>query len=147
MVVFLFERRRHMDTWVKQLLKSLDENLDEKCRIKIMESCGEQCPFTHLMDEKLLNIRDRAANEDEFLKELSRQWRVSIENDEVYVVFDRCYCPLVNENTEGASKTLCYCTLGNLKKKFRLGLGRDVVVKMEKTILAGDDECRFRIMV
>jgi hypothetical protein len=37
--------------------------------------------------------------------------------------------------------------MGNLKKKFRIGLGRDVDVLMEKTVLAGDDECRFKVMV
>jgi hypothetical protein len=37
--------------------------------------------------------------------------------------------------------------MGNLKKKFRLGLDRDVEIVMEKTVLAGDEECRFRVMV
>lgn len=49
--------------------------------------------------------------------------------------------------TKGASKTLCYCTLGNLKRKFTIGLDRPVDVVMEKTILAGDRECRFRIPI
>ncbi len=30
-----------MNVWLKELLKSLDENLDEKTRIVIMEACGE----------------------------------------------------------------------------------------------------------
>ena len=29
--------------------------------------------------------------------------------------------------------------------KFKIGLERDVTVEMQKTILAGDDECRFYI--
>jgi ribosomal protein S3AE len=40
-----------MNTWVKELLKNLDENIDEATKIKIMEACGEKCPFTHLPDE------------------------------------------------------------------------------------------------
>ncbi|MDW7733325.1 MAG: DUF6144 family protein [Methanolobus sp.] len=136
-----------MDAWFKQLLQSLDKNLDEKTRIEIMEACGEECPFTHLTDEKLLDIRKGSEDESDFLEKLSLQWRVRIEDGKIYVVFDKCYCPFVNQNVEGASKTLCYCTRGNLKKKFRLGLGREVNVLMEKTILAGDDECRFKIMV
>jgi len=94
-----------------------------------------------------MEIRNASENESDFLEKLSRKWRVKIENNNVYVVFDKCYCPLVNVNPEGISKTLCYCTLGNLKKKFRIGLGRDVGILMEKTVLAGDDECRFRVMV
>jgi hypothetical protein len=140
-------RSLSMDSWVKNLLVNLDENLDEATRIKIMEACGEDCPFTHLKDEKLLAIKKSSEDESDFLQKLSKEWRVKFENGNIYVVFDKCYCPLVNENLEGASKTLCYCTMGNLKKKFRIGLGRDLDIVMEKTILAGDGECRFRVMV
>ncbi|MBP1910205.1 DUF6144 family protein [Methanolobus bombayensis] len=136
-----------MNNWVKNLLVTLDENLDESTRIKIMQTCGEDCPFTHLKDDKLLEIKNSSEDEFDFLEKMSLEWRVRFENGNVYVVFDKCYCPLVNEDIEGTSKTLCYCTMGNLKRKFRLGLGRDVDVLMEKTVLAGDDECRFRIMV
>ncbi len=136
-----------MNVWLKELLKSLDENLDEKTRIVIMEACGEKCPFTHLTDQKLLDIKKESKDEYDFLEKLSQQWRVRIENNNIYVIFDKCYCPLINQDIEGSSKTLCYCTLGNIKKKFRLGLGRDVNVLMEKTILAGDRECRFKVLV
>ena len=136
-----------MNGWIKELLKNLDENLDESTKIKIMEACGEECPFTHLPDEKLLKIKEESAGAADFIDKLSKEWRVKTEGNDVYVVFDKCYCPLVNEDISGASKTLCYCTLGNIKKKFRIGLGRDVEVSMEKTILAGDNECRFKILV
>ncbi|HJJ42781.1 MAG TPA: DUF6144 family protein [Methanocorpusculum sp.] len=136
-----------MTVWIKNLLKSLDDNLDEKTKITIMEACGENCPFTHLTDERLLAIKDASTDEHDFLEKLSHQWRVKIEGNDVYVVFDKCYCPLVSENSDDASATLCYCTLGNLKKKFSIGLNRDIDVLMEKTILSGDDECRFKILI
>ena len=136
-----------MNVWIKELLKNLDKNLDETKRIEIMEACGEKCPFTHLTDERLLDIKKESKDEVEFIKQLSQKWRVKIEDNNIYVVFDKCYCPLINEDINEASKTLCYCTQGNIKKKFRLGLGRDVKVFMEKTILAGDSECRFKVLV
>ncbi|PKM90054.1 MAG: hypothetical protein CVU87_03425 [Firmicutes bacterium HGW-Firmicutes-12] len=136
-----------MNVWLKELLKSLDENLDETRIIGIMEACGEGCPFTHLTDDKLLDIKNESKDESDFIEKLSQKWRVRIEGNNIYVVFDQCYCPLINEDISGVSKTLCYCTQGNIKKKFRLGLGRDINVLMEKTILAGDNECRFRVFV
>lgn len=136
-----------MNVWIKELLKNLDKIVDEKKRIEIMEACGQKCPFTHLTDEKLLDIKKESENESDFLEKLSLQWRVKIEGNNIYVVFDQCYCPLINKDINEASKTLCYCTQGNIKKKFRLGLGRDVNVLMEKTILAGDSECRFKVLV
>ncbi|KUO51857.1 MAG: hypothetical protein APF76_15025 [Desulfitibacter sp. BRH_c19] len=136
-----------MNVWIKELLKNLDKNLDETKKTEIMEACGEKCPFTHLTDERLLDIKKESKDEVEFIKQLSQKWRVKIEGNNIYVVFDKCYCPLINEDVNEASKTLCYCTQGNIKKKFRLGLGRDVKVFMEKTILAGDSECRFKVLV
>jgi predicted hydrocarbon binding protein len=136
-----------MNTWIKELLKNLDENLDEATKTKIMEKCGGKCPFTHLPDEKLLKIKNESSNSLDFIDRLSKEWRVKTKGKNIYVIFDKCYCPLVNEDISDASKTLCYCTLGNIKKKFRLGLGKDVKVLMEKTILAGDNECRFKILL
>jgi len=134
-----------MTIWIKELLKNIDLYVDESTREKILGACGEKCPFTHLTDAKLLEIKNASDNDTEFLGHLCRQWRMKYENGQYYVVFDQCYCPLVNEDIEGASRTLCYCTLGNLKRKFRIGLDQDVEVEMLKTILAGDDECRFLI--
>lgn len=136
-----------MNAWIMELLNNLDVQLEENKRIEIMEACGEKCPFTHLTDERLLDIKKDSKDEMEFIEQLSQQWRVKIEGKEIYVVFDKCYCPLINEDISEASKTLCYCTQGNIKKKFRLGIGREVNVLMEKTILAGDSECRFKVLV
>ncbi len=133
--------------WVKELLKNMDAFADSPAIEKILGACGAKCPFTHLPDEKLLVIKATSKNKIEFLKNLCKQWRLKNENGQYFVVFDQCYCPLVSENTEGASKSLCYCTLGNLKHKFRIGLGQEVEVEMQKTILAGDDECRFLIKI
>lgn len=134
-----------INIWIKQLLKNLDEHVDEATRKRIMESCGEKCPFTHLPDDKLNKIKENSQSEEEFLEHLCFQWRLKKEDGEYFVVFDQCYCPLVNEDIQGVSKTLCSCTLGNIKRKFAIGLGREVDVLMEKSILAGDNECRFHI--
>ncbi len=134
-----------MGIWVKELLHNLDKNVDLSTRIKIMEACGEKCPYTHLTDDRLLEIKDSAEDEGGFLKKLSEEWRLKLEKGQHYVVFDQCYCPLVNDDIRGASDTLCYCTLGNIKRKFAIGLDREVDVIMESTILAGDKECRFCI--
>lgn len=134
-----------IERWMGELLRSLDESVDENTKQKILERCGTKCPFTHMPDEKLLELRDQANSEQEFLDTLCDGWRLTIEDDQYYVVFDQCYCPLVNSDTQNASKTMCYCTLGNLKRKFKISLGREVEVQMQTTVLAGDEECRFKI--
>lgn len=134
-----------MTIWVKELLKNLDKHVDDSIKEKILGACGEKCPFTHLTDDKLLEIRQNSSDDIGFLDNLCNEWRMVNENGQYYVVFDQCYCPLVNEEIQGASKTLCYCTLGNLRHKFEIGLHQKAEVEMLKSILAGYDECRFHI--
>ncbi len=134
-----------MTIWIKELLKNLDMHADEGARKSIMGACGEKCPFTHLTDDKLLEIKKESQSETVFLENLCKHWHLKNENGQYFVVFDQCYCPLVNENLEGVSKTLCFCTLGNIKRKFKIGLGKEVEVELQKSILSGDDECRFLI--
>lgn len=133
--------------WVKELLENMNAFADSPTIAKILGACGAKCSFTHLPDEKLLAIKAASKNKIEFLENLCKQWRLKKENGQYFVVFDQCYCPLVSETPEGASKSLCYCTLGNLRHKFRIGLGQEVEVEMQKTILAGDDECCFLIKI
>lgn len=63
-----------MNIWIKELLKNLDGHVDENKKIEIMEACGEECPFTHLTDEKLLEIKKESKDETDFLEQLARQW-------------------------------------------------------------------------
>ena len=136
-----------MEKWIQELLKNLDECADEKMKQSVLETCGSKCPFSHMPDEKLINLRKASDNEEDFLKELEQIWRLKKEDDKYYIVFDQCYCPLVNKNLKDATKTMCYCTLGSLKHKFKITLGRDVDVNMIKTVLSGDEECRFEIKI
>lgn len=136
-----------MEHWVKELLSNLDSTVDEKIKHNILEKCGAKCPFSHMPDDELKALRDEAKNEQEFLEKLCEIWRLRIEDGEYYIVFDQCYCPLVQKDIQNSSKTMCYCTLGSLKHKFRISLGRNVDIEMQKTVLAGDEECRFKIIV
>ena len=134
-----------MTIWIKELLKNLDKHVDESTKEKILRACGEKCPFTHLKDERLLEIKASSTSDIDFLNNLCDQWRMVHEEGQFYVVFDQCYCPMVSDNTKGVSRTLCYCTLGNLRHKFSIGLKRKVDVEMLGSILAGDEACRFHV--
>ena len=136
-----------MEYWVKELLSNLDSTIDERTKQKILEKCGAKCPFSHMPDDELINLRNEAKTEQEFLEKLCEIWRLKREDGAYYIVFDQCYCPLVQKDIESSSKTMCYCTLGSLKHKFKITLGRTVDIEMQKTVLAGDEECKFKILV
>ena len=136
-----------MEHWIRELLVGLDNSVNEETKEGLLEKCGPRCPFSHMPDDKLLELREQSGTEQDFLNKLSAAWRLKRENDQYFVVFDQCYCPLVNKDLEHASPTMCYCTLGSLKHKFRVSLGRDIEVIMLGTVLRGEKECRFEIKI
>lgn len=136
-----------MECWQQELFSALDEPAETRDNQARLEKCGANCPYSHMPDEELLALRQGSRSEEHFLQQLCEQWRLRKEDDHYVVVFDRCYCPLVNNELSNAPKTLCYCSLGSLKHKFRISLKRQVDVEMVTTVLAGDRECRFNIIV
>lgn len=132
------------EIWVQNILKAIESQCSEEQARKIMTNCGEHCPFSHMPDEELLELKEQSSSEKELLDLLTEYWRLHRDGEKYYIIFDQCFCPMVMENT---SSVLCFCTLGSLKKKFKLALDRDVDITMETTILRGDPRCRFQIHV
>ncbi len=133
--------------WIKELINTQARHVSKPTLKKIMGACGEKCPFSRLTDEKVKDMRNNSESESDFLDSLCKEWRLNREDEKYFVIFDKCSCPLVSQDTNKTSKALCYCTLGKIKRKLALGLGRYVDVAMEGSILAGDRECRFLVKI
>lgn len=86
---------------------------------------------------------------DEFLDKFGRVYEnLHREGDKVCIIYPKCYCPNVNKIPQGKlSATYCNCSRGWVKTLFEGALGRQVEVIMEKTIINGDEQCKFRIVL
>jgi predicted hydrocarbon binding protein len=63
----------------------------------------------------------------------------------VFVVNDRCYCPLVR-NYEGIlSPSFCNCSVGWIKELFETALKKSVKVEKMGTVKQGNKQCKFKI--
>jgi predicted hydrocarbon binding protein len=136
------------EKWLTTLVAGLDENVDEKTIARILEQCGRQCQSQSLT-KKARAIYQRSKNASEFLDELGTVYRhLHREGDRVYIVYPRCYCSQVNKIPKGKlSATYCNCSHGWAKALFEGALGKPVEVIMEKSIINGDDQCRFRVVL
>jgi len=57
-----------------------------------------------------------------------------------------CFCPLVRSNLdEGMSRTFCYCGAGWYRQQWEGAIGKPVRVEIVRSVLQGDDVCRFAI--
>jgi predicted hydrocarbon binding protein len=138
----------HTEKWIMRLIAGLDEHVDEKTKITILEQCGRQCQTASFI-KKAKTIYENSKDIDDFLRKFEQVYKnLHREGNNVYIVYPKCYCPQVNKIPKGKlSGTYCNCSRGWAKALFEGALGRPVDVVMEKSIVNGDDECKFRVIL
>ena len=136
------------ENWITALMDGLDKNVDGKTLVKILEQCGRQCQSASYI-KKAKKLHEKSESTNEFLDKLEKVYKhLHKEGDRVYLVYPRCYCAQVNKIPKGKlSGVYCNCSCGWAKALFEGALGREVEVVKEKSIIAGDNECRFRIIL
>jgi predicted hydrocarbon binding protein len=136
------------EKWIACLIAGLNEHVDEETRAEILEQCGRQCQSQSLI-KKARSIYENSRNIDEFLEKLSQVYKhLHREGGNVYIVYPKCYCSQVNKLPKGKlSGTYCNCSRGWAKALFEGALGRPVEVIKEQSIISGDKQCKFRIIL
>ena len=136
------------ERWIICLIEGLDEYVDEETRAKVLEQCGRQCQSQRFV-KKARSIYEKSKSLDEFLERFREVYEnLHREGDNVYIVYPKCYCSFVNKIPKGElSGMYCNCSRGWAKELFEGALGRPVEVVMEKSIVNGDDQCKFRIVL
>lgn len=134
--------------WITSLIDGLNKNVDEETIVKILEQCGRQCQSQSFI-RKAKALYARSTNTEDFMDKLGRVYKhLQREGNNTYLVYPKCYCSQVNKiPKERLSGTYCNCSRGWAKALFEGATGKPVEVVMEKSIISGDDQCRFRIML
>jgi hypothetical protein len=136
------------EKWITTLIDGLEKNVDEKVLSKVLEQCGRQCQSETFV-KKARGIFLNSKSTDEFLEKLGRiNKHIHREGNSVYVAYPRCYCSQVNKIPKGKlSGMYCNCSRGWVKALFEGALDKPVEVIKEKSIVGGDRECRFRVVL
>lgn len=139
---------KHSEKWITWLIAALDEYVDEETKRRILEKCGEQCQSQSFI-KKARTLYENSENLDDFLEKFGQVYEnLHREGDDVFIIYPKCYCPNVNKLPRGKlSATYCNCSRGWAKALFEGVLGRPVDVIKEKSIVGGDEECKFRIVL
>ena len=128
------------------MMDGLDKNVDEKAIAKILEQCGRQCQSQSFI-KKSRAIYQKSKNTDDFLEKLARVYKhLHREGSKAYLVYPKCYYSQVNKIPKGRlSGTYCNCSRGWAQALFEGATGKSMEVTMEKSIINGNDQCKFRI--
>jgi len=93
----------------------------------------------------------KAKDINEFLERLGKVWsHLQREGENIYVVYDKCYCPLgraLLKDYPGQLSSYCNCSRGWIREMFESALKRPVEVELEKSIIQGDNLCRFKVIL
>ena len=88
---------KRMERWITCLMDGLDRHVDEETRAMILEQCGRQCQSQSFID-KAQRIYKKSQNMEEFLSAFSEVYKnLQVEENNVYIVYPRCYCSFVNK--------------------------------------------------
>ena len=139
---------RRTEKWICTLMAGLNEHADKEMLVKVLEQCGRQCQSAGFM-KKARSIYEKSENVDEFIENLSKVYKhLHREGDDVYLVYPKCYCSMVNKIPAGELPAVyCNCSRGWAKALFEGVLKKPIEVKLLKSIKRGDNECRFRIIL
>jgi len=132
--------------WIKKVVEEIDTRTDSQTCAQILEACGRQCAPEGLI-KKAREIHEDSEGIGEFLARLGEVFdAVQVEDDKVYVVYPQCYCEQISGlPIDEVPDAYCNCSVGWVKEVFEGALGRSVEVRRVKSVVAGDEECRFEV--
>ena len=133
--------------WVRSAMNNLENRFDKDKVRQIRMDC--QCGYG--MDEKLEFLKELAGSSsslEEFANhDKTRAAGMYRRNDELYLEFHSCTCPMLAEVDKLDSDAWCQCTAGYSKTLFEKAFGCKVDVELLKSIKTGDDICLQRIIL
>jgi predicted hydrocarbon binding protein len=130
-----------------KMLEELDESIDKKTKLKILENLGRACA-----SENRDSFSKYKNDPKAFLEYMKQQWAERTEyNEETKTIKvigreqNSCFCPLVDKSK--TPNDFCTCSIGFNKETFETILGKPVEVKIEESILHGGNRCSFMITI
>lgn len=131
--------------WVKAAVRRLENKFDPAAITRIRRNC--QCGYG--MDEKLALLKEliSASTNIEELASLEKAKAAGLfcKDDELFLQFDRCPCPMLAEVDHLETDTWCQCTTGYSKVLFEKAFACEVDVELLKSIKMGDPVCLMKI--
>lgn len=133
--------------WITNLIKNLDEKVEQDTKKDLLESVGRKCISPNMI-ARAKEVYSKSKDLDDFYNKFSKiNTHFHKIGNEYFMIYPKCYCSIVKSypNFKEISSTYCYCSVGWAKELFEKAMEREVEVELVHTIIGGADECRFKI--
>jgi predicted ArsR family transcriptional regulator len=128
-----------------KLIAAVGSKVNSETRNELLEQMGRECA-----KEGLEKIQKFKGDVEGFLKHIQEQWGDEAEFDassnEIRIQGkkrDQCFCPFVDQSL--TPKDFCNCSMGWQKEIYEMILGKKVDVRIDSSVLRGDERCGMTI--
>jgi uncharacterized protein DUF6144 len=142
-------RLKFIQNWVTDLMDTIDAEVDEETKIKLLSGCGRGC-YRRFQFKQDIAAKGKGSVDKlvEALKANFEAWREG--DDKVHVRYgavnkNGCYCPAANYRPAKPKDIHCYCTRAMHQAIWEAALGHQVKIDILQTVRRGDPTCHFLV--
>jgi hypothetical protein len=131
--------------WLTDLFDTMNSELDESTRVKLMAGCGRGCFRRYSFKQDI--AREGKRGLDSLLQAYKKNFEVWKEGDLVHVrygaVNKQCYCPAARYHPPLPHDSHCECTRATHQTIFETALDRPIKVEVVESLRRGGKTCHF----
>lgn len=141
----LLKDKEFIQNWLSDLLSTIETELDEPTRVKLLAGCGRGCFNRHQFKS---DIAEKGKGDvDKLIEAYKANFEAWKEGNKVHIRFGEvspgCYCPAAKNRPAKPNDLHCECTRATHQAIFETALGRPVEVKILESVRRGNKTCHF----
>ena len=137
--------KEFVQNWLADLLDTMDAELDERTRVKLMEGCGRGC-FRRFQFKQDIAHQGKG-HLGKLIEAYKKNFEIWQEGNQVHIrygaVSSGCYCPAARYRPAKAHDLHCECTRTTHQTIFETALGRPFKVEVVESLRRGGKTCHF----
>lgn len=140
---------KFIQNWVTDLMDTIDTELDEPAKVKLMTGCGKGC-YRRFQFKQDIAAKGRGSVDKliEAYKANFEIWREG--DDKVHIRYgavntNGCFCPAAKYRPGKPKDIHCYCTRATHATIWETALGKPVAIDILQTVRRGDPTCHFLV--
>lgn len=141
----LLQEKEFIQNWLADLISTIETELDEPTRVKLMAGCGRGC-FNRHSFKRDMAVKGKG-DVDKLLEAYKANVEVWKEGNTVHIRYGEvapgCWCPAAKYRPAKPNDLHCECTRASHQTIFETALGRPVDVKILESVRRGQKTCHF----
>jgi hypothetical protein len=140
--------RDFTSNWLADLLDTMETDLDEKTRVRLIEGCGRGCFRRYQFQQDI--AQQGRGDVDKLVVAYKKNFEIWREGERlVHVRYGEtspaCYCPAAKNRPPKPRDLHCECTRMMHQTIFETALGRQIKVDILESLRRGGRTCHFLV--